>query len=121
MSDSNITTKRLGLRLWKKSDTIPFAEMCADIDVMRYFPSTLTKQEATLLIKRFMKRFEEDGYTYYAVDILATKNKPAAFIGFTGLLLQTYESPFTPNVDIGWRLKKAAWAKVTLRKLQKPV
>ena len=31
------------------------------------------------------------------------------FIGFIGLMNQTYESHFTPCVDIGWRLRRSAW------------
>lgn len=111
MSDYIITTERLGLRLWKQSDYTPFTEMCADPEVMKHFPSVLKKDEANSLITRFNLHFEKEGYTYYAVDILETISNPPVFIGFTGLMMQTYESPFTPNVDIGWRLMKTAWGK----------
>lgn len=111
MSEYLLKTKRLGLRLWKISDYTPFSEMCADPKVMRHFPSTLNKNESINLITRFNRHFDKEGYTYFAVDILKTENTPPQFIGFTGLVMQTYESPFTPNVDIGWRLKKAAWGK----------
>ncbi len=100
-------TERLTLRTWSKEDITPFAEMCADKEVMRYFPATLSFQETENLVNRFQERYEQDGYTYYVVEIKET----GEFIGFCGMLMQTYESPFTPNVDIGWRLKKAAWGK----------
>ena len=31
------------------------------------------------------------------------------FIGFTGLNVPTFEAPFLPGVEIGWRLAKGAW------------
>ena len=32
-----------------------------------------------------------------------------AFAGFTGLALQTFEAPFNPSVEVGWRLAREAW------------
>jgi RimJ/RimL family protein N-acetyltransferase len=31
------------------------------------------------------------------------------FIGFTGLAVPLFEAPFTPAVEVGWRLAKSAW------------
>ena len=45
------------------------------------------------------------GYCYFAVEQL----KDESFIGFIGLCYQDYESPVTPNIDIGWRLNKKCW------------
>ena len=98
-------TERLILRTWAKEDIAPFAAMCSDPEVMRYFPAPLSYDETASLAKRLQERYEQDGYTYYAVMLKETEE----FIGFCGVLIQTYESPFTPNIDIGWRLKKAAW------------
>ncbi|EDM44745.1 hypothetical protein SCB49_14275 [unidentified eubacterium SCB49] len=100
-----IETERLILRTWSKKDIVPFAEMCSDTEVMRYFPAPLSYEQTASLVHRFQERYEQDGYTYYAVALKET----GEFIGFCGMLMQTYESPYTPNVDIGWRLKKAAW------------
>ena len=102
-----IQTSRLGLRNWQESDAVPFAKMNADIEVMEYFPSILTREESDQLLDRLQQHYIDFGYTYFAVDVLET----GKFIGFTGFKLQTYESPFTPAVDIGWRLKKSAWGK----------
>ena len=33
------------------------------------------------------------------------------FIGFTGLLHQTFEAPFTPASEIGYRLARHAWGR----------
>jgi RimJ/RimL family protein N-acetyltransferase len=51
------------------------------------------------------KQYLETGFTYFAVDRLDANE----FIGFIGLSRQSYEAPFTPCVDIGWRLVPSAW------------
>jgi len=100
-----ITTKRLGLRNWKEKDVGPFAEMSIDPLVMRYFPSSLSLQECKQFVENMQSHFEQYGYTYFAVDLLESDE----FIGFIGLKNQTFESFFTPCVDIGWRLKTKFW------------
>jgi len=74
---------------------------------MKYFPKTLSKKESIDFIKRMQVHFTTFKYCYFAVDILETKE----FIGFTGLLHQSFKSEFTPCIDIGWRLKKSTWGK----------
>ncbi len=32
-----------------------------------------------------------------------------AFVGYVGLQVPSFEAPFTPCVEIGWRLARAAW------------
>lgn len=105
--DYIIKTNRLGLRNWKHSDELPFIEMGKDAEVMRHFPTVLSDAESLDLIKRLSDHYKEYGYTYFAVDELET----GEFIGFTGLKNQVWESEFTPCVDMGWRLKRAAWGK----------
>ncbi len=48
--------------------------------------------------------YDVKGYCYFAVDNLENNE----FIGFIGFAYQNYETDFTPNVDIGWRLKSSA-------------
>lgn len=103
----SIKTERLGLRNWKASDEEPFSKMCADPEVMKHFPKALTKEETIAFIRRLQAHYEKYGYCYFAVDVLES----GEFIGFIGLANQTWESVFTPCVDIGWRLKRSAWGK----------
>lgn len=98
-------SERLGFRSWHKNDLDTFAKLTADEAVMEYFPKTLTKVETAAFIERLQNHYEENGYCYFVVEILET----GEFIGFTGLAYQRYETEFAPGVDIGWRLKKAAW------------
>lgn len=105
MSNYSIKTKRLGLRNWQAKDIEPATLMNADKAVMEFFPNTLTQQQTESFIKRMQLQFNERGFCYFAVDRLDTNQ----FIGFIGLSYQTYESVFTPCVDVGWRLLPEAW------------
>lgn len=107
MCDYSITTNRFGLRNWLKRDIKPFAEMCSDPEVMKYFPSVLSETETKELVTRLQNHFETHGFTYFAIETLDTQE----FLGFTGMMKQTWESEFTPCVDLGWRLKQSAWGK----------
>ncbi|QEG23579.1 hypothetical protein MFFC18_34800 [Mariniblastus fucicola] len=90
-----------------ESDIAPFAAMCADANVMRYFPELLSQQKAIEQIRGFQRHFAENGFTYFAVEELTS----AEFLGFVGLKHQSFDSPYTPAIDIGWRLKKEAWGR----------
>ena len=107
MSEYHIITQRLGLRNWIDDDIAPFVAMCQDDEVMKHFPRKPTETEAIASIRRSQAHFEEHGFTYFAVEELSSNE----FIGFVGLKNQTYESPFTPCVDIGWRLRRSSWGK----------
>lgn len=48
-----IETARLRLRAWRADDFPAFAQLNADAQVMRYFPSPLTQTESDALAKRF--------------------------------------------------------------------
>ena len=102
-----LKTERLGLRNWLESDKKPFIKMCKDEAVMKHFPKPLSDEATIGLIQRLQAHFENHKYCYFAVDILET----GEFIGFTGFSNQTWQSEFTPCVDMGWRLKKEAWGK----------
>lgn len=95
------------MRNWNTNDLLPFTEMCQDKEVMKYFPNLLSEKNAKNFIEHMQVHLKKFGFCYFAVDILETNQ----FIGFTGILHQNYESPFTPCIDIGWRLKRSYWNK----------
>ncbi|GLB53660.1 N-acetyltransferase [Neptunitalea chrysea] len=99
------TSERLGFRNWEKDDLDEFASLNADKEVMKHFPNILTIKETADFIDRLQNHYKQYGHNYFAVEVINT----GEFIGFIGLAYQTYETNFTPNVDIGWRLKKNAW------------
>ncbi len=99
------TSDRLGFRNWAMDDLDEFAQLNADPAVMEHFPAPLTREETAAFIDRLIAHFEEHGYTYFATEIIES----GELIGFIGLAYQTYDVPFLPATDIGWRLKKSAW------------
>lgn len=107
MSNYIFQSDRLGFRNWQESDLAVFAEMNAHSEVMKHFPNALDQSESNSLLNRLQTHYADNGYTYFAVETLDQKE----WIGFIGLVYQTYDSPFTPAVDIGWRLHPSAWGK----------
>ena len=105
MTDFIIATERLVLRRWLQSDIKPFAEMNKDADVMKYFPKTLTDKETSEMVQRINLQFDENNFSLYAVESKLTRQ----FIGFTGFAIPTFESFFTPCIEIGRRYKKETW------------
>lgn len=100
-----LETARLKLRPWKPEDLDPFAALCADETVMEHFPSTLTRARSAEVIEEFLQRTDEDGFAPWAVESRHTGD----FLGFVGLMRVGFASHFTPAVEIGWRLARAAW------------
>ncbi|NTS76795.1 GNAT family N-acetyltransferase [Catenovulum sp. SM1970] len=100
-----IETERLILRQWVDSDLAPFTEMCADKDVMRYFPHTLDEEQCQKMFARIHALIAKRGWGFWAVE---TKSENQ-FIGFVGLHTPNEALPFAPCVEIGWRLAKAHW------------
>ena len=50
-----LESARLVLRQWRDSDLSAFAQMCADPQVMRYFPARLDRLESAALIGRLAR------------------------------------------------------------------
>ncbi len=100
-------SERLGFRHWRSKDLDAFAKLNSDEAVMEHFPKTLSKEEVEIFIVQLKEHFVKNGFTYYATEILATKE----FIGMIGLAFQEYQTNYTPAIDIGWRLKRGAWGK----------
>jgi len=104
---AEIETDRLLLRRWRDSDRGPFARMNADPAVMEYFPALLSRAESDYLVDQIEAHFERQGFGAWAAELRAT----GAFIGFIGLAVPRFEAPFTPCVEIGWRIDAACWGR----------
>ena len=100
-------TEHLYLRQWKQSDREPFAKINADPQVMEFFPSILTRVESDALADCFQLEMEKQGWGLWAVESKATKK----FIGFVGLKNLSDDFPFSPGVEIAWRLAFSEWGK----------
>lgn len=100
-----LESARLLLRQWRDEDLPEFAAMCADPQVMRYFPAPLSRLESASLIGRVRGHFAEHGFGLWALE----RKDTGAFIGFTGLGVVGFDAPFTPATEIGWRLAREHW------------
>lgn len=104
---TELETKRLKLRQWKESDYPIFSEMTSDRDVMRFYPSLMSKSESDEMANKIRGLISEKGWGFWAVEEKENKK----FIGFVGLHEPAPELPFSPCVEIGWRLRKESWGK----------
>lgn len=99
-----INTPRLLLRHWQECDKLPFAKLNADPDVMRHFPKALSLDESNAMIDKICVLMDKQGVGFWAVEYKGTGD----CIGFIGLY-RPQDLPFSPCVEIGWRLDKAYW------------
>lgn len=109
MGDRLPETGRLILRRWRIEDEKPYAEICADPEVMRFIGdgSTRTADQAARAIQIFEGEWGERGYGLFAVELRTT----GELIGFTGFSRPDFLPELMPAVEIGWRLGKAHWGK----------
>ncbi len=96
---------RLVLRQWRDADRGPFAALNADPSVMEHFPALMTREQSDALLDRCVEQIRRDGYGLWAAEVRTS----GEFIGFVGLSAPTWQAPFTPCTEIGWRLARSAW------------
>lgn len=102
-----LESPRLLLRQWRDADLPELAAMCADPQVMRYFPATLSHEESAALIGRLRQHFALHGFGFWALEC----KDNGELVGLTGLLQVGFAAPFTPAVEIGWRLARQYWGR----------
>jgi RimJ/RimL family protein N-acetyltransferase len=100
-----LTTERLRLRPWRDDDLDAWLELNRDPEVMTYFPSLFDREQAQAVMARINRFIADKGYGLWAVEVIGG----APFIGFCGIRDVPFEAPFTPAVEIGWRLARAHW------------
>jgi RimJ/RimL family protein N-acetyltransferase len=98
-------TPRLRLRQWRASDREPFAALNSDPAVMEFFPALIGREASDASIDAWQAQFAERGWSNWAVEVRESN----AFIGFVGLSIPRRVLPFSPCVEIGWRLARAHW------------
>jgi RimJ/RimL family protein N-acetyltransferase len=102
-----LTTPRLRLRPWRDEDLAPFAALNADPRVMQHFPAPLDRAASDAMVARIRRHFAEHGFGFWAVEAPGL----APFIGMIGLAVPDFQAPFTPCVEIGWRLTADHWGR----------
>ena len=103
----DILTPRLRLRAWRDADLAPFAAMNADPRVMEHFPAPLDRDASDALAERIRDHHARHGFGGCVVET----REGGEFVGTVGLTHIRFDTPFTPAVEIGWRLEHAYWGK----------
>ena len=98
-----IPTRSGRLRRVAKDDIAAFSEMNADPRVMGFFPRPWSLEESHAVLERIKREFTERGFGTYAVEF------EREFAGIVGLSVPTFETYFTPCVEILWRLLPRFW------------
>ena len=102
-----LETERLRLRQWIESDREPFARLCADPQVMEFYPNILDRAASDAMVDRVQALISDRGWGLWAVELKTDKQ----FIGYVGLHVPTADLPCSPCVEIGWRLALPYWGK----------
>jgi RimJ/RimL family protein N-acetyltransferase len=104
MDSVQLETERLILRQWRKDDFEPYAQICADEDVMRFLGGKpFTPAEAWRHMAFLIGHWQLLGYGHFAVEEKAT-GKFAGRIGFLN-------PEGWPGFELGWTLGKEFWGK----------
>ena len=102
-----LETERLRLRQWRESDWSMFAEMNANPEVMAYFPKRIQAGESWHLAEKCQQLIARQGWGLWAVAFKESEQ----FIGFVGLHTPGVDLPFSPCLEIAWRLHRPFWGK----------
>ncbi len=102
-----LSSGRVCLRRWRDEDREAFAAMNSDARVMEFFRSRLSRVESDAMVDRIQKHFSEHDFGLWAIEVPGV----APFIGFAGLAWARFSAPFTPSVEVGWRLAFEHWGR----------
>ena len=72
---------------------------------MEHYPATLSRADSEAMVDRIESCFEANDHGLWAVE----RMDGGGFIGYVGLAPATFEAPFTPAVEVGWRLAREHW------------
>jgi RimJ/RimL family protein N-acetyltransferase len=99
-----IETARLRLRPWTDDDAPAFAALHADPEVMWDAHRPLTRAESDAKLARYRQMFDARGFSRFAMT-----DRDGVFLGYVGLLPIPPGHVLGEGVEIGWRLRRAAW------------
>ena len=110
-----LRSPRLRPRQWTPADRAPFAALNADPVVMEHFPAPLERAQSDAMADRIEALIGQQGWGFWAAELVDGQDGPCApggtFMGFIGLHQPTAPLPFTPCVEIGWRLARPFWGR----------
>ncbi|KAA0683461.1 GNAT family N-acetyltransferase [Roseomonas genomospecies 6] len=100
-----LTSFRLILRPWRDGDGDAFHALSRNPTVMEHLLPLPDRAACDAVIARIGEHFDRNGFGFWAVE----RPGHSPFIGLVGLARVTWEAPFAPAVEVGWRLDPAHW------------
>ncbi|MBK3775966.1 GNAT family N-acetyltransferase [Azospirillum brasilense] len=100
-----LTSSRLILRPWRDGDGDAFHALSQNPMVMEHLLPLPDRTASDAVIRRIGEHFDRHGFGFWAVE----RPGRSPFIGFVGLARVTWEAPFAPAVEVGWRLHPDHW------------
>jgi RimJ/RimL family protein N-acetyltransferase len=100
-----LRTPRLLLRQWRDEDAEPFAAMSADAEVMELLLGPFDRDKSDEWVAWARDFWREHGYGQWVVELPGE----AEFAGVVGLNRIVWRAPFTPAVEVAWRLARKFW------------
>lgn len=101
-----LETEHLILRQWKEEDLLPYSKLTSNKEVMKFFPKNLSIEESNAAARKFMGLIEKRKWGFWAVE----EKSSSQFLGYAGLHVPSTQFPFSPCVEIGWRMEDKYWA-----------
>ena len=102
-----LTTERLVLRPWRDEDVEAFATINADPRIGEHLGGAHSRARSEELAGRVHRHFDQHGFGFWVVELADTDD----VAGFVGLQHVTFEAPFSPTVEVGWRLAHRYWGR----------
>lgn len=99
MSKTRLETERLILRQWTSADAAPFAEMCADAELMRFVGGVMDRTNAWRRMAAYVGHWTLHGYGTFALQSKATGD----LVGYSGI----YDPAGWPEREINWGLRRS--------------
>jgi ribosomal-protein-alanine N-acetyltransferase len=102
-----LRTPRLLLREWRDDDLAPFAAMSADPEVTELLLGPFDRAKSDGWAAGARNFWREHDYGQWVVE----QPGEASFVGVVGLNCIGFEAPFTPAVEVSWRLARPYWGR----------
>ncbi|MBF2067464.1 MAG: GNAT family N-acetyltransferase [Calothrix sp. C42_A2020_038] len=105
MQIPKIVTKQLILRGFEENDLDAYAEMCGDVEVMRYVGSgqTMTRSDSWRSMAMMLGHWYLRGYGFWAVE----QRRTGEMIGRVGC----WQPEGWLGFEVGWMIRRAFWGR----------
>lgn len=106
MGGTIITTRRLKLRTWRRSDVDDYHKHINTEAVMAYLGGVMSKREVKSEVRWLSQQQAEDGHTFWAIE----RKRDKRLLGFCGAIcVREPDTPVAGLLEVGWRLRADAW------------